>query len=204
MAHDSSLRRLARSLAAALALHDPNRTSVRKGIRAALVTSVLFAVALEVIGGRQFATFVVFSAFVLLGMTDFGGPMRSRAVAYLAGTFVGAALVALGTLLSGSVWSSVAGMLVVAFAVEFVGILGGYFAIGAPALILAYVLPTTIPALVGGTPIRVAGWLVGGLASTAAALLLLPRRDRTGLRDANAATAQRVADLVAAPSPAHR
>ena len=185
-------------LIAAILPHDPDRTSLRKGIRAALVVSVLFAVTLEVVGGQQLATFAAFSSFVLLGMTDFGGPMRSRALAYLVGTFVCAALVALGTILSGSVWGSVAGMLVVAFVVEFIGILGGYFAIAAPALILAYVLPTTMPALASDMPIRVAGWLVGGLAATAAALLLLPRHDRAGLREALAATCERAAELVAA------
>jgi uncharacterized membrane protein YccC len=190
--------RLAKRLIEAVLPHDPNRTSLRKGIRAALVVSALFAVTLEVVGGQQLATFAAFSSFVLLGMTDFGGPMPSRALAYLAGTFVCAALVALGTLLSFSVWSSVAGMLVVAFVVEFIGILGGYYAIAAPALILAYVLPTTIPALAGDVPVRVAGWLVGGLAATVAALLLLPRRDRAGLREALAATCERAAELVAA------
>jgi uncharacterized membrane protein YccC len=198
MSEPASFGALARQLAATALPHDPNRTSLRKGIRAALVVTVLFAVTLEVIGGQPLATFAAFSSFVLLGMTDFGGPMRSRMLAYLAGTFVCAGLVALGTVLSGSVWSSVAGMLVVAFVVEFIGILGGYYAIAAPALILAYVLPTTMPALASDVPVRVAGWLVGGLAATVAALLLLPRRDRAGLRDALAATCERAAELVAA------
>src|SRR5258706_5543350 len=198
MSERASFGALARRLAATALPHDPNRTSLRKGIRAALVVTVLFAVTLEVVGGQQLATFAAFSSFVLLGMTDFGGPMRSRALAYLAGTFVCAGLVALGTVLSVSVWSSVAGMLVVAFVVEFIGILGGYYAIAAPALILAYVLPTTIQALASDVPVRVAGWLVGGLTATVAALLLLPRRDRAGLRDALAATCERAAELVVA------
>src|SRR5438445_637613 len=55
MSERASLGALARRLAAALP-HDPDRTSLRKGIRAALVVSVLFAVTLEVVGGQQLAT----------------------------------------------------------------------------------------------------------------------------------------------------
>src|SRR5262249_48955263 len=46
--------------------------------------------------------------------------------------------------------------------------------------------------------IRLAGWLVGGLAATAAALLLLPLRDRAELREVLAASCERAAELVAA------
>ena len=60
----------------------------------------LFALFLSPLDNEEAALFAGFGAFAFLGFSDFGGPPRHRTNAYLALTFVGAVLVAVGTLLS--------------------------------------------------------------------------------------------------------
>jgi len=103
----------------------------------------------------QVVIFVMFGCFSLLVISDFGGPRRPRAIAYLTATFVGAALVALGTLVSTSAWLAAVAMLVVGFVISFSRILGGYFAAANIGMLLAFVIAVTIPAPAEAIPARV-------------------------------------------------
>ena len=71
------------------------RAALRRSVRAAIVIPATFAFSLLVIRDLQIATFAVFGCFALLVMANFGGRRRARAVAYVAATLVGAALIAL-------------------------------------------------------------------------------------------------------------
>src|SRR2546427_8017439 len=77
---------------------DAGFSSLRRAARAALVMPATFAVARFAVGDPQLTTFVAFGCFALMVMADFGGLRRPRAIAYLATTLVGAALLTLGTL----------------------------------------------------------------------------------------------------------
>jgi hypothetical protein len=90
----------------ASAVHDPGRVSLRRGLRAALIVSLLLAFATWLGLDQSFATFLVFGGMALLVLADFGGPSRSRVLAYLTTVLVGIPLVAVGTLASGNVSTS--------------------------------------------------------------------------------------------------
>ena len=107
-------------------------------------------------------------------MADFGGPTRTRATAYLTATVIGAAFVALATPVSDNPWAGALLMVVVGAVVAFSGVLGGYAAAGSSAVTLAFVLAVTVPAEVGDIPDRLAGWVLGGLSATIAAVVLWP------------------------------
>ena len=92
----------------AVRAHDPGGASLRRAARVAIVVPPMAAFAGTIVGDPAATTFAVFGSFALLGLADFGGPTIPRARAYAGATVVGAGLVLLGTLASGSDWSAVA------------------------------------------------------------------------------------------------
>ncbi len=181
---------VSRTLQATLKVpRDPGFAALRRATRAALVIPLAFAFADLVLRQPQIVIFMLFGCFSLLVISDFGGLRRPRAVAYLTATLVGAALVALGTLVSISGWLAAVVMLLVGFVISFSRILGGYFAAANIGMLLAFVIAVTIPAPADAIPARVGGWALAGLISTLAAVALWPRFDPNGRPAPLAATA---------------
>ncbi|HEY8755510.1 MAG TPA: FUSC family protein [Candidatus Dormibacteraeota bacterium] len=177
---------------------DPRLVALHRAARAAIVNPAIFAVSLLVIHNLQVATFAVFGCFALLVMADFGGHRPARAVAYVAATIAGAALVALGTAVSPNAGVGAAVMLVVGFTLAFAGVFGGYLAAAQTALLLAFVLSVSIPAPMTAIPTRVGGWLFAGAVSTLAGVFFWPWFERVNLRKRAAEACLAVADLVQA------
>jgi uncharacterized membrane protein YccC len=175
----------------------PDPIALRRGARAALVIPLVFFLADQAIGDADALIFVIFSAFSLLVMGDFGGPRRSRRLAYLGAVVAGMILVALGTLVSGTALGGAAGMLVVAFAIGFATVFGGYFGAAETALLLPFVIATLVPAPPSSIPDRAGAWLLAGLVSTLAASFLWPRPDRVLLPRRTADALLAVATVVA-------
>ena len=177
---------------------DPRLVALHRAVRAAIVNPAIFAVSLLVIHNLQVATFAVFGCFALLVMADFGGRRPARAVAYVAATIAGAALVALGTAVSPNAGVGAAVMLVVGFTLAFAGVFGGYLAAAQTALLLAFVLAVSIPAPVTAIPTRVGGWVFAGAVSTLAGVFFWPWFERVNLRRRAAEACRAVAELVQA------
>jgi uncharacterized membrane protein YccC len=161
-----------------------------------MVIPLAFAFADLLLRAPQSLVFVMFGCFSLLVISDFGGFRRPRALAYLTSTLVGGALVALGTLVSTSSWLPAVVMFVVAFAISFSRIFGGYVAAANLGMLLAFVIAVTIPAPPDAIPARVGGWAMAGLVSTAAAVALWPRFERVMTNKLAAKALLAVADLV--------
>jgi uncharacterized membrane protein YccC len=158
----------------------------------------VFAFADKVIANTQTATFAAFGSFAMLVLVEFTGRPRSRLTAYLALGLVGAVLVVLGTLCSRNAWLAAAAMLIVGFLILYAGLLGGYFAAGGTAAILAFVLPVTIAAPLSSIPARLEGWGLAAGAATCAVMLLWPSRSRDVLRSQAARACLALADLAEA------
>jgi hypothetical protein len=129
-----------------LPVHDPSLAALRVAARAAIVMPSVFAIADKVINDPQVATFAAFGSFSMLVLVEFGGPMRSRFLAYLALAGVGAANIVVGTLCSRNDWLAAGAMAVVGFAILFSGVINGYFAAAGTAALLSFILAATIPA----------------------------------------------------------
>jgi uncharacterized membrane protein YccC len=175
---------------------DPGFSALRRATRAAMVIPLAFAFADLLLRAPQSLVFVMFGCFSLLVISDFGGFRRPRALAYLTSTLVGGALVALGTLVSTSTWLPALVMFVVAFAISFSRIFGGYVAAANLGMLLAFVIAVTIPAPPDAIPARVGGWAMAGLVSTAAAVALWPRFERVMTNKLASKALLAVADLV--------
>jgi uncharacterized membrane protein YccC len=175
---------------------DPGLVALRRAARAALVIPLAVLFGQYVVGDPQNLIFIVFGSFALLVMADFNGPLPTRSLAYLGATFVGAVLVALGTLASPTAVGAALVMLVVGFALAFTSIFGGYVATARTGLLLAFVISLSLPGPPSAIPARVGGWMLAGLLSTAAAALLWPRTEHAALPRRAADSVIAVAEVV--------
>ena len=170
--------------------------ALKSAARAAIVMPAVFAFADKVIGQPQTSIFAAFGSFAMLVLAEFGGPPRTRFVAYLGLGCVGAAFITLGTLCSRSPWLATGAMAAVGFATLFSGAFSGYLSAGATGAILTFVLPVTIPAANSAIPERLHGWGLATGASICAVMLLWPPRRHADLQHQAAAAVRSVADVM--------
>jgi uncharacterized membrane protein YccC len=173
-----------------------DRTALRRAARAAIVLPAVFAFADKVIGNPTTALFGAFGSFALLVLAQFSGPWRTRVLAYLALGCTGVVFITLGTLCSRSPWLAASAMAVVGFGVLFSGVFSGYVSAGAPAALLIFVLPATVPAANSEIPERLAGWGLACGATILAVMLLWPPRRGADLQHEAAAAVRSVADVL--------
>ena len=163
----------------------------------------VFAFADNVIRQPQTTFFSAFGSFSLLVLADFEGTPRSRLSAYLTLVGVGAALIPLGTLCSQSPAAGASVTAVVGFAVLFAGLINRYFAAGAFAALLSFIIAVNIPAPGSAIPARLEGWGLASAAAIAALMLLWPPRPRPALRPAAARVCDAIADLLQSELDGH-
>src|SRR5207248_5078049 len=159
----------------------PDLAALKSAARAAIVMPAVFALADKVIAQPQTSIFAAFGSFAMLVLVEFGGPRRTRLLAYLGLTGVGAAYITLGTLCSRNAWIGAGAMAVVGFATLFSGVISGYVAAAATGAILTFVLPVTLAAPNSAIADRLEGWGLAVGASTCASMLLWPPRGRADL-----------------------
>jgi uncharacterized membrane protein YccC len=128
------------------------------------------------------ATFAAFGSLSMLLFVAFGGRMRERLPDQTALILTGAVFACLGTLASRTAWLAALAMLVVGFFVLFAGVVSSALAGASTSLLLAFILPVSLPGPVSSIPDRLAGWLLAGAASLLAITLLWPAPARDPLR----------------------
>ena len=172
--------------------------ALKSAARAAIFMPAIFALADKLIEQPQTSIFAAFGSFALLVLVEFGGPWRTRFLAYLGLACVGAAFITLGTLCSRTPLLAAGAMALVGFATLFSGAFGGYFAAGATGALLTFVLPVTIPAPNSAIPDRLEGWGLAAGAGICAVMLLWPARRRADLQREAARALRAVAELLEA------
>jgi uncharacterized membrane protein YccC len=147
-----------------------------RAVRAVVVVCGLFAIASQVIGNAQIATFCAFGGFATLVLASFAGTWRDKLLAHLALALTGSVLITIATIVSSSTVAAAIVTVPVTFAVFFAGITGPNAASGATGALLAYVLPAASAGTASMIPDRLLGWWMASVAGTAAVLLFSPRQ----------------------------
>ncbi len=181
-----------------LGRHDPGYGAVRRAGRTAIVMPALFAVGVGVIRNGDVATFAAFGSFSMLMFVDFNGTMRERIQSQLALACAGAVLVALGSLASHPVWLAVVAMVLVGFAVLFVGSVSSVLASTSTSLLLAFILPVTLPGTPASLGPRLLGWGLAAAVSLVVIAVLWPAPRREPLREAAVRACRALADRLRA------
>ena len=177
--------------------------ALKSAARAAIVMPGVFAFADQVLGNPQTSLFAAFGSFAMLVLVEFGGPRRTRLVAYLALAAAGGAFIVLATLCSRDAWLAAGATGAVGFVTLFCGVFNGYIAAASTGAILLFVLPANIPAPNSAIPDRLLGFALAAGVGTATALFLWPPRRRADLRRAVAGAMGSVVELIeAAPAQA--
>src|SRR2546428_12708937 len=105
----------------------------------------VFALADKVIGKPQTSIFAAFGSFAMLVLVEFGGPWRTRFLAYFGLACAGASFITLGTLCSRNPWLAAGAMAAVGFGTLFSGVVSGYLVAAATAPLLPSVPPDPLP-----------------------------------------------------------
>lgn len=157
-------------------VHDPGLVHLRRGARAAVVVPLLYAGTNATVGTTA-ALYASFGAFASMAFADFQGPARRRLEGYGVLAVLGAVLILVGSWVAElPVLVPTLTILAVAFAIRFVGCLGGYAIAAGTTLMLAFALAVmTTP--VEQVDQRTLGWLLGCAAAAGASMVAaLPRR----------------------------
>ncbi|MFF6776483.1 FUSC family protein [Streptomyces sp. NPDC012637] len=150
------------------------RAAARGALRVTIAAGAGFYVLLYGFDLAIGATYALFGAVAMAGLSHLPGSGRQRAVLLLGMVPVCWVLVTLGTYLSVRTWSAVLGMLVIGFALAFTAVGGPRFAGAATGLQLMYILPSFPPYDPGSLGERLAGATVGLVLLIIAEMTLLP------------------------------
>ncbi|HEY9375167.1 MAG TPA: FUSC family protein, partial [Streptomyces sp.] len=148
------------------------RAAARKAARVTAAAGGGFYLFLYGVDSPTAATYALFGAVALGGLSRIPGTGRQRAAMMLRVTPWCWALITLGTFLAVRTWSAVVGMLIVGFALAFLAVCGPRPAGAAPGLQLLYIMPCFPPYDPGSLDERLGGATVGiGLLILAEAFL---------------------------------
>ena len=159
-----------------LRAHDPDGTTTRRAIRAAVAVPIGLAITLYVLDDPTGAPFALFGLVGLLINADFAGSSVHRAGAYLVTGVGGSIALLVGWAASLSLVSAVLVTVVVGFAATFVGVFRGSVAAGCATVLLVYVVAVSIDGEWSSMGDYLAGWWVAVVTAVVTALLILPRR----------------------------
>jgi Fusaric acid resistance protein-like len=161
--------------------HESTFIGLTRGIRAAIVLPFLFALSLVVIGQPVMAGFAVFGTFAHLVMVNYSPRKGTRHAQSGALTVFGMVLLTLGTVVSTSLWLTVASAggagALWHFAAERSAVARAKVSVLRSAMLMTFLLAVAVPTPVQELPFRLAGWLLAGLMAQGALWLLwLPVR----------------------------
>ncbi|MFF9012040.1 FUSC family protein [Streptomyces sp. NPDC014870] len=174
-----------------LGLPDAYAGAARSSVRVTVAAAGGFYLFLYGFGETVTATYALFAAVSLGGLSRIPGTGRQRAVVMLRVLPVACLLVVVGTFLAVRTASAVAGMLVIGFALAFVAVGGPRPAGAAPGLQLLYILPSFPPYAPDTLGERLIGTTTGILLLVVAEACLFPERPTVPYRE----LAARAADI---------
>ncbi|MGP0048118.1 MAG: FUSC family protein [Solirubrobacteraceae bacterium] len=178
--------------------HDPGNAAMRRAARTALIMPGLFALGDKVLANPELASFAAFGSFAMLLLVDFSGSIKDRVLDQAALGSACAALICLGTLASRTPWVAATAMAVVAFAVLFAGVVSSVLAGATTSLLLAFILPVSLPGPASSIPDRIAGWGLAAAVSLVAISLLWPAAAHNPVRGGAVAACRALADRLRA------
>ncbi|MET8030760.1 FUSC family protein [Streptomyces avermitilis] len=165
----------------------------RRAVRVTVASVAAFYTGLYGLHEPVTATYGLFAAVAMAGLSRIPGTGRRRAAVVIRVLPAGWILVTAGTLLAVRTWAAVAGMLVIGFLLAFAAAAGPRLAGAAPGLQLLYILPCFPPYAPQTLGERLSGATLGIALLVLAESLLLPDPPTTSYRALSADAAMTAA-----------
>ncbi len=143
---------------------------------------IALAITLNVVDDTVGAVFAALGTAALLITADFAGTWQKRLTAYVVTGIVGTPIIVIGWAASQTLVSAVLVTLVVTFAIAFISLLRGTYAVGAPAVMLTFVVAVTVGGGRENVPNYLGAWWIAVTVCTIAALTIVPRDVRGVIR----------------------
>lgn len=169
---------------------------------AIVVTIVAVIVNLVLTGLGPSGFYATFGVFILLVLSDFGGPLRTRFLAYLATGAGGLVMIVLGTLAATSLAAAIVVTALVGFALAYALMLRGYLAPAFLSLLLPYIVAVTTPTTMSDLAIGLASYAAAAVIAAIAAVTMWPEKPDERARQAVASVVSAAAEVVGAATPA--
>jgi len=182
----------------AVRIVDPGHVGLRRGIRAAIGTTIAMAIAIALLPGTPATVLAAFGSMAMLGTIDFGGSMRRRTAALISTGIVGAVLVVIGAVAALSIPSIVIVTFVVTGGLAFLVVLRGPFASACPALTTVYVASAMVATSLDSIAPLLAGWGIAVAVAIPVTLLVLPRPNLAPVHEACVSSLRTIAQAIAA------
>lgn len=168
----------------ALTIHDPSRIGLRRAIRAAIALPIALGVTLYLVDDKVGGVYAALGTAALLITADFAGTWQHRLRAYVLTGIIGTPVIVIGWAASLALVPAVLTTLVVGFVIAFVSLLRGTLAVGAPAVMLTFVVSVTIGGEREAVPDYLGAWWIAVTICTIVALTIVPRDVRAQIRTA--------------------
>ncbi|WP_420039712.1 FUSC family protein [Gordonia sp. MP11Mi] len=174
---------------------------VGKATRSAVVVTSVAVVMNLVLDVGTSGFYATFGVFILLVLSDFQGPLRSRFLAYVLTGATGLVLIAIGTVVQPHLAAKLVVTLVVVLALAYVTVLRGYVRSAYLSLLLPFIVAVTTEAPLDGLSVSVACYAAGVTVAAVSAVLLWPNRETPAVQRAIAATLTASAKMIAGSPP---
>ncbi|MGB6244512.1 MULTISPECIES: FUSC family protein [Gordonia] len=152
--------------------------------RAAIVVTAVAVLMNTVIDLGSSGFYATFGVFILLVLSDFGGPLTTRFYAYAATGAVGLVLIVVGAVAAMSLAATIAVTVAVVFALSYAVVLRGHVSAAYLSLLLPYIVAVTTPQTMSTLPASLAAYAGGALTAAITAVALWPSRPVSQIRQA--------------------
>jgi hypothetical protein len=144
-----------------LDVHEKELSGLSRGVRAAIVMPLLFALALVAIGQPEMAGLAAFGTFGHLVMVDYSPDMGARSMQAGTLTILGTILLSSGAVASANLWFAVPGAVAGGFLAKYPAAgpewARSHVATLRPALLMAFMLAVAVPTPLRALPLQLSG-----------------------------------------------
>lgn len=174
---------------------------VGKAVRAAIVVTAVAVVMNLVLDVGASGFYATFGVFILLVLSDFQGPLRTRFWAYLLTGAAGLALIAIGALVQPHLVAKLVVAALVVFALAYLTLLRGYVRSAYISLLLPFVVAVTTAAPLRELPTGLACYAAGAVVAAVTAVVLWPSQEAPAIQRAVARVLTASAKMIAGAPP---
>lgn len=161
-----------------------SKRPLRKGLRCAVTVTLISILVTYILNFGSAGFYATLSSLLLLVISDFGGPPKSRFMAYIWTGVAGMVMVAIGAFAALNLVAALVVTVVLTFALAYATVLRGYIATAYLTLLLSYIVAVTTSLPVDELPLSFLAYAIGTIVAAIASITLWPTYRTSAIRKA--------------------